>query len=140
MKIDNAKLVGQWSVEIANMRYLAARTHLRGAYTSVCEEYEAMSALPCTLFQAQLRMANACFSARIWVGGKSAREAWETCEDGTWMDWLVWRLAGTDVANMYTGHKSADEIRAGLPFKKLQELVAAYTARQDNQIEVWGAQ
>jgi hypothetical protein len=42
-----------------------------------------------TLFQRQLAKFGACSEAREWVGDKTARVAWETCERPDWLFWLA---------------------------------------------------
>lgn len=55
-----------------------------------------VSDLPDTELQRELASLNACDDARKWVGGKSLTEAWNTCERGDWMLWLVGRHVGED--------------------------------------------
>ena len=38
-------------------------------------------------FKNRLIELNACYEARTWADGKTAKEAWEQCERG---DWLLW--------------------------------------------------
>ena len=40
-------------------------------------------------FATLLRKRNACFHALTWVGNKTKKEAWEICERGDWMLWLM---------------------------------------------------
>ena len=43
-------------------------------------------------FRSQLRALHACSDARTWVGHKSLRCAYRTCERGDWMLWLAGRV------------------------------------------------
>jgi hypothetical protein len=47
-----------------------------------------------TPLQAHLALLDACINAREWVGTKTARETWETCDRA---DWLLWWAARTNV-------------------------------------------
>ena len=47
-------------------------------------------------FKEFLVSINACEEARIWVGDKSIREAWEQCERGDWMLWWFSRADNFD--------------------------------------------
>ena len=44
---------------------------------------------PSTPFQNFLESKDACGPAREWVGSLSPEEAWATCQNGTWMTWLL---------------------------------------------------
>ena len=76
-----------------------------------------------TKFQAQLAKARACLPARAWVGGMTTREAWEQCPVREWMAWKLLshtRLTAGEVYRLRT----CGEIRAAIPFERLQQLVA----------------
>lgn len=51
---------------------------------------------PCASFLAALKRIHACSEARDWVAAQtgSSKEAWDACERGDWMLWLVGRLSG----------------------------------------------
>ena len=40
-------------------------------------------------FQDQLKKLDACSSVVEWVGEKTAKQAWGTCENVNWMLWLI---------------------------------------------------
>ena len=86
-----------------------------------------------TLFQAQLAKAGACREARRWVADKTAREAWELCQDGFWMDWLLVNLTSLAYLDIdrrlrhmaySTPAAYADVLRLAYPFREVQRLVA----------------
>lgn len=88
-----------------------------------CRENKALAAILTetpTLFQAQLIKLGACIEARIWVGNKTAREAWETCNRLNWMDWLNYNIGGAYVS---TGEAlTCAAYRAVRPFAELRAL------------------
>jgi len=43
-------------------------------------------------FAQSLRDMRACLPAVAWVGDKGLTEAWNTCEEPSWMAWLIARL------------------------------------------------
>ena len=47
-----------------------------------------------TKLQELLIKLDACDTACVWVGEKTPKEAWETCERADWMLWLVGKMAG----------------------------------------------
>lgn len=62
-----------------------------------------------TKLQRYLRKKCACAEARQWVGRKTLKKAWDTCERSDWMAWLVKTLG---VA--YCGcHLGRDKCRLG---------------------------
>jgi hypothetical protein len=48
-----------------------------------------MDSYPDTPFQSFLARRRACDEGRAWVGSKTPEQAWEECENGEWMDWLL---------------------------------------------------
>ena len=50
-------------------------------------------------FQEKLIKMDACEPAVEWVGSKTLREAWDTCERADWMLWLL-RKAGCDLRTL----------------------------------------
>ena len=40
-------------------------------------------------FKDQLKKLEACNSAIKWVGNKTTKQAWDACENGSWMLWLI---------------------------------------------------
>jgi hypothetical protein len=129
---SDPKLVEAHAAEAVKMRdYLT--NPLLGADERA--EYEAVLTLPNTLFQGQLRKAGACFKARIWVGAKTAREAWATCPDAGWMGRLAWAVGGAAALNLTWLCRTADECRAALPFEKLQEIVRLHNSQGQSTVQ-----
>jgi hypothetical protein len=42
--------------------------------------------------QIRLKHLYACKEALIWCEGKSFKEAWDTCPNDVWMNWLILKL------------------------------------------------
>lgn len=49
-----------------------------------------------TTFSDYLIRQRACENARVWVGNKTAEQAWRECRRVDWMLWLLWRLSPND--------------------------------------------
>lgn len=84
-----------------------------------------------TLLQAQLIQQYACAEACLWVGNKTAREAWNTCEHLSWMYYLA-NSYGVP-AHLVYGLSSLDGpldtpniMRQRLPFELLREYSSKY--------------
>lgn len=92
----------------------------------------AVASLPATLFQAQLRYVNACLKARVWVDGKTAREAYNTCTRVEWLRFVVVEMADYPADSSGWDYDrgralTPDEYRAKWPFERFAAAVAAHT-------------
>lgn len=85
------------------------------------------AALPDTVFQAQLAFAGACWPGRKWVGGKTAREAYLTCNETAWLVWLVRHFAGAHFDAL--SFHSPDAFRRAVPWPKVQEMARSHWGR-----------
>lgn len=95
---------------------------------------------PITILQAQLSRFHACCSSRLWVGDKTAREAWNTCRYGLWMLTLLRRMFNSTIGlgdrpmpilgyllaynSSGRGFTAAADIRRALPFEAMREISA----------------
>ena len=76
-------------------------------------------------FKDQLKKLEACNSAIEWVGNKTTKQAWDACEKGSWMLWLISKtnpkvslpmrkklvLCACDIAETSLKHVKAGETR-----------------------------
>lgn len=115
----------------ARETYLAERARHRatcpdGPRCALCTRREERErAYPLTLFQAQLRKMGACANGRTWVGSKTARQAWDTCEDTSLMRWLAYAVVPVAKRGRwwydFNWAATPARIREIMPFDRLRE-------------------
>jgi hypothetical protein len=83
--------------------------------------------MPMSLLQRQLKALGACEPSITWAGQFStAREAWNACEHGQWMRWLILKYSKSAYDSMgdecWYDSVGCDAIRREVPFERLREL------------------
>jgi hypothetical protein len=56
---------------------------------------------PDTPFQYFLEVNGACRDARAWVGSRTPEQAWEECDRGNWMAWLLMETSLMSFAELH---------------------------------------